>query len=121
MKAVLTIATVAAALAASVTLAHAKTPPKVSPEVRAKLTGWGESKESAAYPTALLEFENISKKTCAVTGYSLHWSEGTFEGTATDLTIDAGKTVKREVKLSPAYATPADKTAVVQVWKTSCK
>jgi hypothetical protein len=92
----------------------------VSPDVKATLDSWAPSKESANYPVAVLKFTNVSKKTCTVTRYKLHWSEGTFEGNPKDLVVAPGKTVEHRASLRE-FMPPTDKAAVVQVWEADCK
>jgi hypothetical protein len=92
----------------------------VSPDVKATLDSWAPSAESANYPVAVLKFTNASKKTCTVTRYQLHWSEGTFEGKPKDLVVAPGKTVEHRASLRE-YTAPSDKAAVVQVWEADCK
>ncbi len=109
------------------TVAH----PTVSRDVKAKLKRWSANKtREAPQPIAELEFTNVSKKTCIVKRYSLHWSTGSFDETPKELRLAPGQTVTHQINFFMlGYDVPIvgfkaptgdDAIALVQVWKADC-
>jgi hypothetical protein len=92
---------------------------KASSEVTARFVAWTDSRESANYPIAQLEFHNLTSNPCVVKRYALYWPRGSRELTPRDLTIAAGSTVTRTVSFEGESVDRSD-PAVVQVWDTTC-